>query len=209
MATTQGGTGYWFVASDGGIFSYNAPFWGSTGSIHLNKPVVGMATDTASNGYWFVASDGGIFSYNASFLGSTGSIVLSSAIVGMESNATGSGYRFVSAHCGVFDFGTSGFYGTPICAAPPAPPPVPPTPPPSAGPSCKASAYFANDGYQGDYYVNISSNQPYKEATATDATDSWSDETNGSGSVLILLYFTSPGELINVTVGGASCSTYA
>ena len=37
------GHGYWLVASDGGIFSYNAPFLGSTGAIKLNQPVVGMA----------------------------------------------------------------------------------------------------------------------------------------------------------------------
>ena len=32
------------VASDGGIFSFgNAHFYGSTGAIHLNQPIVGMA----------------------------------------------------------------------------------------------------------------------------------------------------------------------
>jgi hypothetical protein len=32
------------VASDGGIFSYgDATFYGSTGSIHLNKPIVAMS----------------------------------------------------------------------------------------------------------------------------------------------------------------------
>jgi hypothetical protein len=32
------------VASDGGIFSFgDAPFLGSTGNIHLNKPIAGMA----------------------------------------------------------------------------------------------------------------------------------------------------------------------
>jgi hypothetical protein len=31
------------VASDGGIFAFNAPFQGSTGNLTLNKPVVGMA----------------------------------------------------------------------------------------------------------------------------------------------------------------------
>jgi hypothetical protein len=36
-------TGYWLVASDGGIFSYgDAGFHGSAGSLTLNKPVVGM-----------------------------------------------------------------------------------------------------------------------------------------------------------------------
>ena len=38
------GNGYWLVASDGGIFSFgDARFHGSTGSLRLNKPVVGMA----------------------------------------------------------------------------------------------------------------------------------------------------------------------
>ena len=36
--------GYWLVASDGGIFSYgDATFYGSTGNIHLNDPIVGTA----------------------------------------------------------------------------------------------------------------------------------------------------------------------
>ena len=38
--------GYYLVASDGGIFTYpttgGPPFFGSTGSIKLNKPIVGM-----------------------------------------------------------------------------------------------------------------------------------------------------------------------
>ena len=33
------------MASDGGIFTYgNALFYGSTGSMHLNKPIVGMSS---------------------------------------------------------------------------------------------------------------------------------------------------------------------
>ena len=37
-------SGYWLVAADGGIFTYgDASFFGSAGSIHLNKPIVGMA----------------------------------------------------------------------------------------------------------------------------------------------------------------------
>ena len=81
VAQSNGGSGYWLVASDGGIFAYNAPFYGSTGSIRLNEPVVGMAADLATGGYWLVASDGGIFAYSAQFWGSTGSIVLNEPIV--------------------------------------------------------------------------------------------------------------------------------
>ena len=54
---------YWLVASDGGIFSFGgAPFFGSTGGMVLNKPVVGMTGTADKRGYWLVASDGGIFS---------------------------------------------------------------------------------------------------------------------------------------------------
>ena len=104
MTAASDGSGYWFVASDGGIFAYGAPFSGSTGSIHLNKPIVGMAIDPASGGYWLVASDGGIFAFNAPFYGSTGSIVLNEPIVGIEGAPSGTGYRFVAADGGVFTY---------------------------------------------------------------------------------------------------------
>jgi hypothetical protein len=43
MAAALDGGGYWLVAADGGIFAYgDAPFDGSTGSIHLNQPIVGI-----------------------------------------------------------------------------------------------------------------------------------------------------------------------
>ena len=75
MAATPDGGGYWLVASDGGIFSYgDAHFYGSTGSMQLNQPIVGMAATPDGGGYWLVASDGGIFAYgDAQFYGSTGS----------------------------------------------------------------------------------------------------------------------------------------
>ena len=44
MARSPDGGGYWLVASDGGIFTYgDASFFGSTGSIVLNRPVVGLS----------------------------------------------------------------------------------------------------------------------------------------------------------------------
>ncbi len=81
--------------------------------------------------------------------------------------------------------------------------------PPVAGPYCSATASPSNDGYPGDYDVQIQSNQPNQRATASDATDTWSGYTDASGSVDIRLYFTSPGEQITVTVGAATCTTSA
>jgi len=44
IAPTKAGEGYWMVASDGGVFSYGAAkFAGSTGSMNLVAPIVGMA----------------------------------------------------------------------------------------------------------------------------------------------------------------------
>lgn len=74
---------------------------------------------------------------------------------------------------------------------------------------CTATASPANDGYSGDYDVNITSNQPDQDATATDANDTWSDDTSSTGSVTITLWYTSPGETITVTVGAATCHTNA
>ena len=43
MAADPTTGGYWMVSSDGGIFSFNAPFVGSLGGIALTRPIVGMA----------------------------------------------------------------------------------------------------------------------------------------------------------------------
>ena len=70
-------TGDWLVASDGGIFSYNAPFLGSTGNIQLNQPVVGMAASGDGVGYWLVAADSSMSHLLATpFYGSAGHIRL-------------------------------------------------------------------------------------------------------------------------------------
>ena len=108
------GQGYRFVAADGGIFDYgDATFWGSTGSLHLNAPVVGMAVTPSTNGYWMVASDGGIFNYgDARFFGSMGGRHLNQPIVGMAATADGGGYWLVASDGGIFNFGDAPFLGS-------------------------------------------------------------------------------------------------
>jgi hypothetical protein len=114
LAATSDHGGTWVVASDGGIVtSGDAPFFGSTGAIRLNRPIVGMASTPSGRGYWLVASDGGIFSYgDAAFHGSTGALRLVSPIVGMASSASGGGYNLVAADGGVFAFGDAAFAGS-------------------------------------------------------------------------------------------------
>ncbi len=106
--------GYWLVASDGGVFSFGgAGFHGSTGAIHLNKPIVGMATTPDHGGYWLVASDGGVFAFgDARFHGSTGGVHLNRPIVGMAATPDGGGYWLVASDGGVFAFGDARFHGS-------------------------------------------------------------------------------------------------
>jgi hypothetical protein len=115
--------GYWQVASDGGIFTFGAAqFYGSTGSIRLNRPVVGMAATPDGKGYWLVASDGGIFAYgDAQFYGSTGSMVLNKPIIGMIPTIDGAGYWLIASDGGVFAFGNAPFLGSTGGNAPPYP----------------------------------------------------------------------------------------
>jgi hypothetical protein len=106
--------GYWLVASDGGVFSFgSAGFYGSTGAVKLNQPIVGMASTPDGKGYWLVAADGGVFTFgDARFYGSTGALRLNRPIVGMASTPDGRGYWLVASDGGIFTFGDAAFYGS-------------------------------------------------------------------------------------------------
>ena len=43
MSAASDNSGYWLVASDGGIFSFGPPFKGSAGGSKLNQPINGMS----------------------------------------------------------------------------------------------------------------------------------------------------------------------
>ena len=105
--------GYYEVGADGGIFAFNAPFFGSQGATHLNAPVVGMAATPGGNGYWLVAADGGVFTHgDAGFYGSQGATHLNAPVVGMAATPGGNGYWLVASDGGVFTHGDAGFYGS-------------------------------------------------------------------------------------------------
>ena len=75
---TARATGSW-PPTAGSSPSATPRFYGSTGGIRLNDPIVGMAATPDGKGYWLVASDGGIFTFgDAGFYGSTGGITSTS-----------------------------------------------------------------------------------------------------------------------------------
>jgi len=57
MAVTPTGGGYWEVSTTGGIFSFDAPFFGAGVGLG-SAPVVGMAVTPTGGGYWIANSLG-------------------------------------------------------------------------------------------------------------------------------------------------------
>ncbi|HEY4411187.1 MAG TPA: SpoIID/LytB domain-containing protein, partial [Acidimicrobiia bacterium] len=107
-------SGYWVAAPDGGIFTFGeAGFYGSTGSLKLNAPILGLSATPSGQGYWLAASDGGIFNFgDARFYGSTGNIKLNKPVVGMAGTDDGRGYWLVASDGGIFSYGDAPFYGS-------------------------------------------------------------------------------------------------
>ena len=107
-------TGYWLVASDGGVFSFgDAQFFGSMGGKPLARPIVGVASTADGGGYWLVASDGGVFSFgDAHFFGSAGGSFIGTAFVGIVATSTSHGYWIPNEAGGLFDYGDAQFLGS-------------------------------------------------------------------------------------------------
>ena len=102
------------MASDGGIFNYgDAAFHGSTGSLHLKKPIVGIAAAPGGAGYWLVASDGGVFGFGraATFFGS-GASLSPKPVKAIVPTSDGDGYWVVSANGTAAGFGDAGAQGS-------------------------------------------------------------------------------------------------
>jgi matrixin len=128
MAATPSGHGYWFVATDGGMFTYgDAGFFGSAAGQALPAPVVAMAATPDSGGYWLTGADGAVQQFgDARNLGTLAGHPLNQPIVGMASGATLDGFWLVATDGGIFSFNS----GT-----------APANPVPSAGSGGSSSSY--------------------------------------------------------------------
>ena len=118
--------GYWEVGSDGGVFAFgDAAFYGSTGGLTLQRPIVSIAPTPNFAGYWLIGNDGGTFAYgNASYFGSIPALgiapagssgagrALSAPIVGIVPTPDGGGYLMVGSDGGVFAFGNATYSGS-------------------------------------------------------------------------------------------------
>ncbi|MHB8682494.1 MAG: glycoside hydrolase family 5 protein [Acidimicrobiales bacterium] len=111
-AVPPSGSGYWMAASDGGIFAFGVPYFGSMGGTQLAAPIVSMASPPDDWGYWEVASDGGVFAFGgATYAGSMGGSPLNAPIVAMAADPVTGGYWLVASDGGIFAFDAP-FYGS-------------------------------------------------------------------------------------------------
>ena len=116
IAPNLSGTGYYLVASDGGIFAFgeDAKFYGSMGGTPLNYPITGMIASCEGEGYFMVARDGGVFAFgDATFSGSMGGTPINKGMVGITPNCAQGGYWTYAQDGGVFTFGQNNrFHGS-------------------------------------------------------------------------------------------------
>jgi hypothetical protein len=103
--------GYWQVGVDGGVFAWDAPYFGSAAGFPLNGPILGLAVRPQNDGYWLVGLDGGVFAFGgAPFLGSAASGA-GAVIVDIVATSTGNGYWLLDAGGTVHAFGDAAHVG--------------------------------------------------------------------------------------------------
>ena len=101
MAASPTGRGYWFVASDGGIFAFgDARFFGSTGGAPPGFPVTGMAATPDGRGYWLVTLVGQVYAFGDASYEGNAPLPIAASLRGIV--AAPGGYRIVDAAGNVF-----------------------------------------------------------------------------------------------------------
>ena len=114
--TGPGGTAYWLVAADGGIFTFGGvPFEGSGAG--LSTTIVGMAAAPGGRGYWLASKAGGVYTYGTarSFGAPAGlppALQPSTPVVAIAATADGGGYWVATAGGGVYAYGDAPFEGS-------------------------------------------------------------------------------------------------
>ena len=106
--------GYWLVAKDGGIFSFNVPFLGSQGGQTLPQPVVGMAAVPGGGSYNLADANGMVFGHGPLASDCAGlNATLNKPVVGVAPAPGGNGCWTAASDGGVFTFGSNtAYYGS-------------------------------------------------------------------------------------------------
>jgi hypothetical protein len=105
--------GYWFLGRDGGVFSFDAPFFGSLPGLNIRTRVLNMAPTKDGNGYWILGADGGVFAFgNARYFGNTVGLPLVAPVISLTPTPDGGGYWMLASDGGIFAYGNARFHGS-------------------------------------------------------------------------------------------------
>ena len=102
--------GYWQAGLDGGVFAWNAPFFGNALQYNPQAPILGIAARPQGDGYWLAGLDGGVFAMgDAPFLGNA--LMEGVVIIDIVATSTGEGYWLLDANGTVYEFGDAQHLG--------------------------------------------------------------------------------------------------
>jgi hypothetical protein len=107
------GRGYWFLGLDGGVFSFDVPFYGSLPGIGVREQSLSMASRPQGDGYWVVSRSGRVFAFGAApSFGDLAGFPLNAPVIRLVPTPTGLGYWLLAGDGGIFTFGDAGFFGS-------------------------------------------------------------------------------------------------
>ena len=107
------GRGYWFLGLDGGVFSFDVPFYGSLPERGVREESLAMASRPQGDGYWVVSRSGRVFGFGrAPDLGDLAGTPLNSPVIRLVPTPSGQGYWLLAGDGGIFNFGDAAFYGS-------------------------------------------------------------------------------------------------
>jgi len=99
------GLGYHELTSNGAVYSFGVPGYGSAAGTLGTVKAVGLAVDPKTGGYWILKSNGGVANYNAPWYGSlTGKVPAGRAVTGIAATP-GGGYLVLTSNGAVYGFG--------------------------------------------------------------------------------------------------------
>ncbi len=105
------GLGYHELTSNGSVFSFGVPGYGSAAGTLGTLKAAGLALDPKTGGYWILKSNGGVANYNAPWYGSlTGKLPAGQAVTAIA-GTPGGGYLVLTSNGGVHNFGVP-WYGS-------------------------------------------------------------------------------------------------
>jgi hypothetical protein len=109
------GAGYMMVGSDGGIFNFGNPFYGSLGANPPPVPVVATAPSVdgtgTPNGYWMLDAAGTVYAFGSAFLPVLPATIAGDGTFRVGSDIAPGTYRTTTSTMGCYWARLSGFSG--------------------------------------------------------------------------------------------------